>query len=629
MSKTSHLFSPVFQALTGHLPFPWQVRLHDEWFAEGEIPPACTLPTGLGKTAVMPLWLIALAGGASLPRRLAYVVNRRTVVDQATNEAGRMRNLIKNPALAGEHEGTICRLRDALARLAGGITGVPLAISTLRGQLADNGEWSSDPSRPAIIIGTVDMIGSRLLFSGYGRGFKHRPLHAGFLAQDTLLVHDEAQLEPAFQKLIEKINAEQARSADFRPMRIMALTATPRDQTENVFELTREESAPPAVIPEPPTEPIHFVWRRLSAKKSLTLHPLDDERKTAEKVASLAMERARSGDGSAILAFVRKVEDVKRVTDVLRKADKKCQVEQLTGTMRGKERDDLIRSSNFQRFFPSSNRNREIPPAAGTVFLVCTSAGEVGLDISADHLVCDLTTFDSMAQRFGRVNRYGGGEAKIDVVHPTDFNMSGPDKQYQARRDKTLEILRKLDGDASPKALAALPLDARLAAFSPTPKILDATDILFDAWALTSACKRLTGLDTMPGRPPVADWLHGVPTEWQPPETQVAWRSEVLWIRPLLETYEPEDLLDVYPLKPHELLKDRSDRVLKELKQMASRFEGKEVPVWIEDDRGVEVTTLGNITQGKEDAIANRTVILPPFAGGLAARGKSLLTPMI
>ncbi|MEJ7639904.1 MAG: hypothetical protein WKF75_18525 [Singulisphaera sp.] len=35
------------------------------------------------------------------------------------------------------------------------------------------------------------MIGSRLLFSGYRIGFRSRPLHAGFLGQDALLVHDE------------------------------------------------------------------------------------------------------------------------------------------------------------------------------------------------------------------------------------------------------------------------------------------------------------------------------------------------------------------------------------------------------------------------------------------------------
>src|SRR5262249_21972179 len=48
------------------------------------------------------------------------------------------------------------------------------AVGTLRGQFADNREWSADPARPAVNVGTVDMIGSRLLFSGYGIGFKSK-----------------------------------------------------------------------------------------------------------------------------------------------------------------------------------------------------------------------------------------------------------------------------------------------------------------------------------------------------------------------------------------------------------------------------------------------------------------------
>jgi len=83
-------FDDAFEALTGHAPFPWQQRLYHEWFAKGEIPPSCNLPTGLGKTSVVPSWLIALANGAKVPRRLVYVVNRRTAVDQAINLSNRV-----------------------------------------------------------------------------------------------------------------------------------------------------------------------------------------------------------------------------------------------------------------------------------------------------------------------------------------------------------------------------------------------------------------------------------------------------------------------------------------------------------------------------------------------------------
>ncbi|MGA8991346.1 MAG: hypothetical protein WB500_13375 [Rhodoplanes sp.] len=37
----------------------------------------------------------------------------------------------------------------------------PLAISTLRGEHADNREWQADPARPGIIVGTVGMIGGK------------------------------------------------------------------------------------------------------------------------------------------------------------------------------------------------------------------------------------------------------------------------------------------------------------------------------------------------------------------------------------------------------------------------------------------------------------------------------------
>ena len=79
-------FEPTFEALTGKKPFPWQTALYENWFSQGKIPPAATLPTGLGKTSVIAIWLIALANKCNIPRRLVYVVNRRTVVDQTTEE---------------------------------------------------------------------------------------------------------------------------------------------------------------------------------------------------------------------------------------------------------------------------------------------------------------------------------------------------------------------------------------------------------------------------------------------------------------------------------------------------------------------------------------------------------------
>lgn len=172
-----------------HEPFPWQVELLRR-FCRGEPVSSLDIPTGLGKTAVMAVWLVARALGAALPRRLVYVVDRRAVVDQATTLAEQLREYVEQtPALKG-------------ALMLGERR---LPISTLRGKHIDNREWLEDPSSPAIIVGTVDMVGSRLLFEGYGVSRKMRPFHAGLLGVDTLLVLDEAHLVPALEDLLRQV----------------------------------------------------------------------------------------------------------------------------------------------------------------------------------------------------------------------------------------------------------------------------------------------------------------------------------------------------------------------------------------------------------------------------------------
>lgn len=634
-------FDRLFHDLTGHKPFPWQKKLFGE-FLEKQFRTQCDVPTGLGKTSIIAVWLLALgyhaANGelARFPRRLVYVVNRRTVVDQATREAERLRaKLTEKPGLKP--------VADSLRALALDSDSPPLAISTLRGQFADNAEWRCDPTRPAVIVGTVDMVGSRLLFSGYGCGFKSKPLHAGYLSQDVLFIHDEAHLEPPFQSLITAIRAEQERCHEFGAFYVMELTATSRAvRTADRPIFTEEDLKESTVI------------KRYKASKSLRFHPVKDETELPTEVAKLALRHKESGQ--AILVFLRKLDHVKKVYRELEKATQ--QVQMLTGTLRGKERDELVtKDPLFARFMPQP----EVEPTQGTVYLVCTSAGEVGVDISADHMVCDQTPFDSMVQRLGRVNRFGEGAANVDVVHvaagkgneasslsdsesdnravdqgttgteAVALEQTGEGDESQEERTKQSPLERAIERarallaklppksddslDASPAALRNLPETERLAAFTPPPVIRPVNDILLDAWALTSVRERL------PGRPPVLDWLHGV-AEWEPPETSVAWREEVELIKDdLLGRYSPEDLLEDYPLKPHELLRDRSDRVRKDLEKIAARCPA--LPCWLVDADGkVHPLTMEQLvhkdTQKKPATDLNHcTVILPPKAGGL------------
>jgi len=74
----------------------WQEHLFRDHFVNNELRLVIDLPTGLGKTMVMAVWLIARSINCKLPRRLIYVVDRRTVVDQATELALLLKELLSN-----------------------------------------------------------------------------------------------------------------------------------------------------------------------------------------------------------------------------------------------------------------------------------------------------------------------------------------------------------------------------------------------------------------------------------------------------------------------------------------------------------------------------------------------------
>lgn len=609
-------FEKAFKALTDYTPMKWQLRLFEKYMMRGDIPHGIDLPTGIGKTSVIPIWLIALASQAvdnttTLPRRLIYIVNRRTVVDQATNIVEQMRNRLLQPSNPAwqVHGETLVQVATALRFLSSGLENIPLAVSTLRGELADNDEWKTDPARPAIIVGTIDMIGSKLLFSGYGDGKYHRPHHAGLIGQDSLIVHDEAHLTPAFNDLLQAIARAQLHDAEKRSVKIMELSATRRGVTGHVFTL------------EPEDETDQIVRDRLDAQKSLRFHESDEEKPTA-KLAELAARHEASP--CKVLIYARDPETVLKVkTELYKKLGRTAEprIALLTGTMRGYERDQLVKKNEV--YLALLNADQIVKE---TVYLISTSAGEVGIDLDADNLICDLTTLDSIIQRFGRVNRKGGKGrvAELDIVFGTNTKTSTEstsDFENAVRATKEL-LMELLPRDASPRALREMlnkvELSQKEAAFSPKPAIPAVTDIHLDNWSLTTIS------EDMPGRPEVASYLHGITND--PPETYLAWRIEV----PLLSeaNMDAEYLRDWFQscrIEAHERLRDRTDRVKKSLQDLLKNHRkadpGWDVPVVVLKERGeAKLFQLSEITE-KEFPLNYRTIVLPIEAGGLSPDG--------
>ncbi|MGC1719691.1 MAG: type I-U CRISPR-associated helicase/endonuclease Cas3, partial [Isosphaeraceae bacterium] len=561
--------------MCGHSPYPWQEHLF-LYLISGSWPAVVALPTGSGKTAVLHIWVLALAwsikiGVGGIPRRLAWVVNRRVVVDQVTDEAS---------ALIAEKGGLAqCPEVGSLLKQAS-MSGIPLSVSTLRGQRADNGEWASDPSTPAISIGTVDMIGSRLLFRGYRSGAYHRPIHAGLLGVDTLIVNDEAHLSYAFARLLEAIDGmTPAACLPGKGFRVMLLSATSAESNLTPFQHDPKDDAGASEV-----------FRGIfEAPKSLTMHEVE-----GKAVESTLFKFASEAPVGRTLVFVEQPEKAAAFASRLGKDGRAVAL--LTGTMRGRERDRLAEDDQvFRRFLDHDALDTP-------VWLVATSAAEVGVNLTCERLVTGLVESDRLIQRFGRLNRFGGTKGEAHLVF-------GPPKEDRLKA--TLEYLRGLGDDISCRNVweHQPPKDA----CSERPACARLEDRLVEAWAQTTYRDY-----EMPE--PVAPWLHGKQDDW--PETELAWRADVSkLIEWEIGEEQIEKTLELYPVRPHERLREPTHRVRSKLAELAAAL-GNEAAekslLQVESDGSVRVRGLLAVAdEAKERDLEYKLLILPDGLGRL------------
>ncbi|WP_019022503.1 type I-U CRISPR-associated helicase/endonuclease Cas3 [Thioalkalivibrio sp. ALE23] len=575
-----------FEAITGRSPYPWQRRCFAR-LLDGEIPDELALPTGTGKTSVVPLYLLALAAGAPLPRRLVYVVDRRAIVDQTTAQ---LRTWID--ALAEMNEA-----REALEEKAAfrHPDAGPVAIGTLRGGLMDSGEWRLDPARPAVLVGTVDMIGSRLLFSGYGDGRSRRALHAGLLGVDTTVVLDESHLSPAFAQTLRQVEQLQERPTR-HGFRAMTMSATPREVGEATLESADE------------ADPV--LGRRLRAVKRLHLRKVEGKAQWRETMVSHALAR----ETGKTLLFTRSAQEAQRLHHDLLKAlgtDSGDRVGLFTGTLRGAEREALTDSPLWKCF---SEPDTE-PPGGDPVYLVATAAAEVGVDLDADDMIMDLAPLDTVIQRLGRLNRAGShSDSGVTIVYTpedTDYkaNNSGWKHRYAAACERTLELLQSLP-NLAPMDLLGVPMESIQEASSPAPLFTPLEHDRIELLAGTSA-----GI----GLPPVAPLLRGISDEPETADVHVLWRADL----GLLLEQGPgacQDALTLLPPRPRETLRIPAIAAGKELAKMAETTGGFE-GVLRRPDGSVGRFQITSDSQGLASTLAYGTLVLPAEVGGLSEAG--------
>ena len=622
-------FNDLYRELTGHDgACRWQYRLFTDLEA-GRFPTDIELATGLGKTSIVALWVLALDRAAErslslVPRRLAYVVDRRVVVDQASEFAEQVRERLDRAAENSKHMLHACakRLKSI------GFTPSVIEVSTLRGQRMLDELWTQDPTRPAIIVGTVDMIGSRLLFSGFGprMGSWKRALQAGLLGQDCLLVLDEAHLCSPFAATLSAIERRKGTLASFSVVRMGATLEPVRDllrrtpglsevpPTRRVFQLLDADTTIDGQSwPQETNE--KKVSDRLTAKKRFEVAPLDSDRGVGVQLAAWAVEKSKADKGAVIGIVLNTVAEVRRCAAALRDggvADE--HVVTLTGSMRGWDRDAAVDSPKYTRL--KSQRDRSVSKESPT-FLVATSCVEVGADIDCDHLGVESCAADSLIQRIGRVNRLGMSTYDVTVRLVGDAASTDPAGKVFKRVQALAAEGQGLHGSPAtfPACLRAGLEDAEMRGLFdvrvPPPAL---TSAALDDFAMTSKYPYAGA------RPDVGRWLHGS-VEDSSLYVEVAWRAE---LDRVIEPEDAERLVAAFPIGARETARCPLYEAVELLKAIRERAVE-------EDDFGARVllvTRYGNTTSSRlrdlptaDDGelralLHDATVVLPTTAGG-------------
>lgn len=409
VSSAMPSFAAFYRALNGREPFPWQARLAELVADTEEWPVEVGVPTGLGKTACLDIaiWWLALQAERApadrvAPTRIWWVVNRRLLVDSTADHAERIRDTLENPARAGLHGDslkTVSEVARRLRSLSAGSFGSPLDVIRLRGGVA--ARRPTDPSRPAVILATVPMYGSRLLFRGYGSSRSMRPVDAALAGTDSLVLVDEAHLAVHLRKLIPALQectpgALPVLGESRSTPTVVALTATGDVGEATRFDLGADDLAHPVVL------------ERLDAAKPVEVRV----RKRGEVGALLAeatLELLGEAPGKAgCIVFANTPRQARAAFDLLRKktASDVADVRLLTGLSREREA-EKTRQQILDPVHGMASTHIASVARERHLIVVATQTLEVGADVDAEYLVTEACGVRALTQRLGRLNRLG------------------------------------------------------------------------------------------------------------------------------------------------------------------------------------------------------------------------------
>lgn len=421
MSTAPLGYAPWFEKISGFPPHPWQESLGESAACADRL---LRIPTGFGKTAgvVLP-WIHrrVVQSDARWPLRLVFCLPMRVLVEQ-TEEV--IRGWLEaTPGMAKLHV------------LMGGVEGE---------------RWELEPDKPAILLGTQDMLLSRALNRGYGSGRARWPMSFGLLHQDALWVLDEVQLMDVGLATSAQLSAFRRQDAttrrSLRPSFAWWMSAT----LQPAWLETVDHSVPPSVVHIPTEARKGGLWeveKAVEHRADLTLEA---------DVAKLVLERHEAGQVTLVV-----VNQVNRAVAIRQLIEEGCHEKKKKGkeTVRRENAPEVclvhsrFRGHERKQFREAFlNKGAKRPP--GGRIIVATQVVEAGVDISASLLVTDLAPWSSLVQRFGRCARYAGDTGGIVVLGMPKSAAPYDEADLSAAAD-ALGKLVKAHRSGAPRALEA------------------------------------------------------------------------------------------------------------------------------------------------------------------------------
>lgn len=484
------------------VPFPWQERIVEQVGETGRWPGLLDLPTASGKTSVIDAAVYLAAIREDMPRRIVFVVDRRVVVQQAAEHA---RELVRQLAVP-EHP-AVRFVANRLSRPArpgdNQARSEPLQWAELRGGIVRDESWALRPDIPAVIVSTVDQVGSRLLHRGYGLSPRMWPVHAGLLANDVLFFLDEVHLSQPFAETLRAIRDRYRPPEDRLPDRwqVVELSATPERREGESFQLSEADWQ-------------HSVLgKRLNATKRAEKRVV--KKSLAKEAAKSARDLVAARQGAVVGVLVNRVNTATRVLDHLGEDDSFDRY-LVTGRMRPFDRDDLLK--NIQGRIRTGRKRDD---TAKSLIVVGTQSVEAGADFDFDALVTECASLDALRQRFGRVDRSGDLSAagtpsrSVILVAADDVKKGAEDPVYGRALSRTWEWLPVHEFDFTTERPEPSVLPDLTSAKPKAPILLPSH---LDRWVQTHPVPD--------GDPDVSQWLHGM-AEPALADVNVVWRADL------------------------------------------------------------------------------------------------------